>query len=86
MNGSLPAVVDGFIEAEARLFAPPAIYEIGPAVSLCGPDQTGKRVHDAAEIDLHVRTLVAAHRQHAPTTGQISMILSARVTRLVCRP
>ena len=63
-------MADRVIQAKTRVFAPPTIDEIAPAVSLRGPDQPRKRLHNTAEIDLHTRTFVTAHCHHARSAQQ----------------
>jgi hypothetical protein len=79
MDCRLPAVAGRLIQAKTGVFAPPTINKIAPAVSLRGPDQPGKRIHNAAEIDLHPRTFVTAHSTPQPPSSlhDTLMILSA---------
>ena len=48
----LPAVIERRIRSKTRVFAPGTVDEIAPTVALRCPDQCGKRIHNAAEVEL----------------------------------
>jgi hypothetical protein len=53
VDRGLPPPAIGFVNAQASVFAPALIEEVDVAVKARSPYQSGKRIDDAAELDLH---------------------------------
>src|ERR1700735_295042 len=61
MDCRLPAVIERLIRSKTRVFAPGTVDEIAPTIPLRRPDQCGKRIHNAAEVELYRRVFVTDH-------------------------
>jgi hypothetical protein len=80
MDRGLPPMVNRFIQVQACIVAPGAIDEIVLPVRLRRPDQPWERVHDTAEVDLHLRAPITFNRdQLSPpkSSSTVSPLLEA---------
>jgi hypothetical protein len=83
----LPSPTEGVLLAEASEFAPALIHEVDGSIGQCGPDESGKRVDDADEVDLQAASVTAevrrtrdrlgAHRRNVLLVGRSGLTLRA---------
>jgi hypothetical protein len=71
MDRGLPTIAASRVGRDAGTFVPPVVKKVTLTVEPYGPNQTGQRIHQAAEISLHHGPFAKRHNGMGHSRSQL---------------